>query len=360
MTTKAEKRLKKLWRLAGGQLGGMLVTSPENVRYLSGFTGTEGTLVLTRDGGFFFTDGRYTTQACQQVQAFEVITFRRKLAEIGRLLKKKRLSPVGFESRSVTVSFLRELEREARGVQFVPCDEQLDGLRAVKDAAEIRLLKKAARIASESLAEILPLIRPGISETDVAAELEFRMRRRGGDAAAFQTIVASGLRSALPHGTASEKKIENGDLVTIDYGAVYQGFCSDETCTFVAGRPSAKQKKIYETVRQAHDLALEAVCPGRLLSDVDAAARMHIDGAGYKRYFNHGTGHGVGLCVHEPPVVSFRSRATMQKGMVFTVEPGIYLPGWGGVRIEDTVCVTADGYELITPSNKDLQSIGDC
>lgn len=353
-----KKRIKKLWQIVDTELDGMLITSPENVRYLSGFSGTEGTMVLTRSEGFFLTDGRYTTQARQQVKDFTVITFKEKWKEIGRIIKKLKIKFLGFESRNLTVAFLHDLEKEAPSITLKHYAEALDALRAVKDAEEIRILRKAALIASESLKEVIPLIKPGVREIDIATELEYHMRKKGGNAIAFQTIVASGYCSALPHGVASKKKIEKGEFVIVDYGVVYQGYSSDETCTFVVGKPTKKQKRIYETVKKAHDLAIEAVQHGKPLKEVDDAARSYIEKMGYKKYFSHSTGHGIGLSVHEPPVVSFRTNGTIQRGMVFTVEPGVYLPGWGGVRIEDTVVVKSSGCELITPTDKSLKSVG--
>jgi len=351
------KKTKKLWELINHDTDGMLVTSPENVRYLCGFSGTEGTLLLTRGKSFFLTDGRYATQARQQIKQFSIVTFSEKWKSLARIIKKLRVRSLGFEARHVTVAFFRELQKESPGLKLNPYAEELDGLRMVKEPGEIRILRDAARIAAESLQEALRLIRRGIRELDIATELEYRMKKKGADGPAFKTIVASGVRSALPHGTATSKRIRPGELLTIDYGVVYQGYCSDETCTFVVGSPSPKQKKIYETVRRAHDRALQAIVPGQALKNIDAAARAHIAQNGYKKYFNHGTGHGIGLCVHEPPVVSFRSTMTAKKGMLFTIEPGIYIPGWGGVRIEDTVVVTDQGCEIVTPTDKRLRCI---
>jgi len=350
-----KKRFTKLWKLIGSKVDGMFITSPENVRYLCGFSGTEGSLLLTKTEGFFLTDGRYTTQAKEQVKDCTVITFKEKTKEISRIIKKLGIISLGFESRHVTVTFLRDLEKANPALTCVAYSGALDGLRAVKDAQEIRILKRAAAIAAESLEEIFPLIRPGVREIEIAAELEYRMKKKGGDTLAFPTIVASGYRSALPHGIASDKQIRRGEFVVIDYGVVYQGYASDETCTVVVGKPTIKKKGIYDIVKKAHDLAIKAIAPGKPLKKIDAVARNYIKKNGYEKNFNHGTGHGLGLNVHEPPVVSFRSQVNIQAGMVFTVEPGIYVPGWGGVRIEDTVHVTQSGCEFITRTDKKLR-----
>jgi Xaa-Pro aminopeptidase len=351
-----EKRLKKLWQLISTDADAILITSPENVRYLSGFAGTEGTLLLTRNMGFFLTDGRYATQAKELVEGYSIIIFKEKHNELGKLIKKLNIKSLGFESRNITVASILELEKQTGQVNLKPYAEELDSLRTVKDSDEVRLLEKAAMIASESLREVIPLIKPGIREIEIAAEIEYHMRQKGGNDIAFQTIVASGFRSALPHGVASAKEIKTGDIVIIDFGVVYMGYSSDETCTFMVGKPTKKQKRVFTTVKKAHDLAINAVKPGVALKHIDAVARSYIEKKGYGKFFNHGTGHGIGLCIHENPVVSFRSKQPIEKGMVFTIEPGVYIPEWGGVRIEDTLVVTSDGCEVITRSDKNFKS----
>jgi Xaa-Pro aminopeptidase len=353
-----KKRAKKVFQLAGKELDGIFISSPENVRYLTGFSGTEGSLLLLKDQGFFLTDGRYTVQAREQVKDFKTIIFMEKWKALGWLINKFKLKSIGNESKNLTLDLFNAMKKEAGAVKFEPLAEKLDKLRAVKEPAEIRALKKAAAIAAESLEEVIPMISPGVKEVEIASELEYRMRKKGGESIAFQTIVASGWRSALPHGSATDKKIKKGEFVTIDYGVVCSGYASDETCTFVVGKPTAKQKKIYDTVKKAHDLAINKIMSGRSLKGIDAAARKHIEKSGYGKYFTHSTGHGLGLCVHEYPVVSFRAKDSIKTGMVFTVEPGIYIPKWGGVRIEDTVLVKKQGFELITKTNKTLRSVG--
>jgi len=349
-----KKRIKRLWQLVDEKTEGMLITSSENVRYLCGFSGTEGSIFMTRREGFFLTDGRYTTQAREQVTGLAVITFREKVKGIASIIKKLRIRSVGYEARSLTVAFFKDIEKEVPEITLKPYSDSLDQLRTIKDAAEITLLKKAAHIAALSLTQVMPLIRPGVREIEIAAELEYRIRKNGGEGPSFPFIVASGYRGALPHGVASQKKIAAEDFVVIDYGAIYSGYASDETCTFVVGSPTRKQQKIYAIVREAHDRAIAVLKPRQSLKGIDGAARNYIEKQGYKKYFNHGTGHGIGLAVHEPPRVSFLSDATALEGMVITIEPGIYLPGWGGVRIEDTVVVLKKGVEIITEMNKAL------
>lgn len=352
------KRLAKFWKLIGKNADAMLVTSPENVRYLCGFSGTEGSLLLGRDSGFFLTDGRYTTQARKEVSGFPVITFKKKWEHIGRLAARMNIKRLGYEARHVSVAVLQDIEKHAGKCALAPVSTALDSLRACKDAGEIRLLKKAARIAADSLALVLPLIKPGLREVELAAELDYRMRCNGGQGSSFPTIVASGARSALPHAAPSDKKIMPGDLVTIDYGTLYEGYCSDETCTFVVGKTNARQKKLYALVKQAHDLAIEALAHGRACRDVDAFARNYLKENGCGKYFTHGTGHGVGMSVHEFPSVTSAFDAVLERSMVITIEPGLYIPGWGGIRIEDMLVVRKDGCEYITCTGKDLTVLG--
>jgi Xaa-Pro aminopeptidase len=268
-----------------------------------------------------------------------------------------KIERLGYESRHISVAMLGELEKKTKK-ELCPVGTEIEALRACKDAGEIRLLKKAARIAADSLAQVLPLIRPGLREIELAAELEYRMRLNGGQGCSFPTIVASGRRSALPHAATTARAIKSGDLLTIDYGTIFEGYCSDETCTFVVGTPTARQKRLYALVKKAHDRAIEALKQGKSARTVDAVARGCIKRAGYEKYFTHGTGHGVGLNVHEYPTVSTASEAGLQSGMVITIEPGLYIPGWGGIRIEDTLAVRTQGYDCITRTNKDLTVLG--
>ena len=352
------QRISRFWKCVGSHADGMLVTSPENVRYLCGFSGSEGTLLMTRAQGFFLTDGRYTTHARREVSGFPVVTFKKKWEQIGRLAARLKIGRLGYEARHISVAVLQELERHAGQRELHPLAAELDSLRSCKDAGEISLLKKAARIAADSLAQVLPLVRPGMREVELAAELDYRMRCNGGQGSAFPTIVASGACSALPHAAPSDKKIRAGDLLTIDYGTLYEGYCSDETCTFVVGKASARQKKLYGLVRQAHDMAIETLACGLNARDIDANARNHLSKHGCGKYFTHGTGHGVGLNVHEFPTVSPTSDAVLRTGMVITIEPGIYIPGWGGIRIEDTLAIRKQGCDYITRTNKDLTVLG--
>jgi len=239
--------------------------------------------------------------------------------------------------------------------ELVPLDEEIRSARILKEASEIRAMRRAIAIAEEALLGNLHLIKPGISERDVALEIEFEMRRLGAESIAFDTIIASGSRGALPHGKASDKILAKGDMVVIDFGARFHGYHSDQTCTVCLGRPTPEQKKVYAIVKEAHDRAIDSIRVGVPFRDIDRKARQWIDQKGYGPRFGHGLGHGVGLAVHEEPRISPDSSGVAEKGMVFTVEPGIYIPEAWGVRIEDMVLVGQGGGEILTQIDKDLK-----
>jgi Xaa-Pro aminopeptidase len=241
--------------------------------------------------------------------------------------------------------------------QWLPLQDEIQSLRLHKSANEIRLIETAAELNLAGFAEIRHMIRPGVREVEIALALEFALRKHGAEEKAFDIIVASGERGALPHGVASDKLLAEGELVTIDFGCRYSGYHSDETVTFALGCVADELRRMYDIVQEAHDRAIAAVAPGIVLAELDRIARDYIKGCGYAEYFGHGLGHGVGLAVHEAPVVASRSKAVAEAGMVFTVEPGIYVPGTGGVRIEDMVLVTADGHQVLTKIPKTLQNI---
>ncbi|MBK5276014.1 MAG: aminopeptidase P family protein [Desulfuromonadales bacterium] len=335
-------------------LDAILFTSLENIRYFCGFSGSDGALMLTRDEAWFLCDSRYTTQAAEEVGNAEVREFAAKYEAICGLIIEKGIRRFGFEATRMPVSDFRQLSERLPGSELVGIGTTLDAVRSCKDQGEIELLARVAALASDSLQSVLAYIKPGIRETDLALELEIEMRRRGADARAFDFIVASGVRGAMPHGRASDKLLRSGELVTIDFGALKDGYHSDETVTVAVGRPDARSCEIHEIVRQAHDRAVAAVRPGMCCRDIDAIARDFIREHGYGDYFGHGLGHGVGLEIHEKPVISPRSETIIEKGMVFTIEPGIYVPGFGGVRIEDTVVVASDGCRLLTRAPKEL------
>lgn len=351
------QRLTKLYNfLAERNLDGIIINKPENVTYFSGFTGDSGFLLINRDQKKLFTDFRYIEQAEKQAPEYDIVRIGAQPYEIVKAnIHELGLKYIGFESDFVVYDLYNKLNA-FDNIDFMP--QHLDTLRMIKDAVELDRIRKAVDIADQAFIHILSVIKPGVSEQEIAAELEYHMRKLGSEKAAFDTIVASGTRGALPHGIASAKKIETGDMVTMDYGAVYKGYHSDITRTVVVGKANARQKNIYQTVLTAQLTGVHTVKPGIHADEVDSAARDIIGEAGYKEYFGHGLGHGVGLAIHEEPRLSpAGTNVLLTENMVVTVEPGIYLPGWGGIRIEDTVVVAADGAQVLTSSSKELIEI---
>ena len=340
------------------ELEAILFFNLPNIRYLCGFTGTDGVLFLSAKETVFLTDSRYSTQATQQVNATRCNCYKNKFSGIVDELSRQLVKRVGFDAEGLTVAAFNELNKMApEGIEWVPLTEQIRPLRACKSREEVEFLEQAAQLNKMAFEKILPLVKPGISELQIALELEFALKRLGGEANAFDFIVASGKRGALPHGVASNKLLQMGELVTIDFGTRVNGYHSDETVTLAIGGIDGNLRQIFDYVLKAHDLALDAIRPGLKLSDLDAVARTYLTEKGYGEYFGHGLGHGVGLEIHEYPAVSSRTEARLQKGMVITIEPGIYLPGIGGVRIEDTVVVTAKGYRKLTRIPKQFKQV---
>lgn len=340
-------------------LDAMLVTRPANLRYFSGFTGTDGALIVTLQETIFLTDSRYIIQAGEEVVADQRHEYTVQTEGIIAALENCGVRKVGYEAENLTCAALARLRtRSGQGIEWVGLDRPMLGLRGIKDSIELAVLEEAAHLAAAAFEEIVPLLRPGIAEREIAFALEFAMRRLGGDEKSFDLIVASGERGALPHGAASDRILRAGELVTIDFGLRLHGYCSDETVTLALGEIDAELERVYDTVYQAQQAALAAIRPGVPLKEIDAVARNTIAAAGYAAFFGHGLGHGVGLEVHEYPTLSPRSVDIAQVGMVFTVEPGIYLPGKGGVRLEDMVVVTDDGCRKLTCISKKLRRLG--
>lgn len=335
----------------------LLVSSLPNIRYFTGFTGSDGVLILTLTKVFLLVDGRYVTQAQEQSPECAIVCYKKKIASVQTTLQDCGITRLGFESERVTVATHTALVAALPTIDFIPLAAELDELRQCKDPEELALLAAAAELSSSALQQVVRDLRPGQTELEISLALEFAMKRAGAEACAFDFIVASGVRGALPHGRASNKKILAGELITIDFGSVCSGYYSDETVTVAVGTADAKQREIYQIVKEAHDLAITAVKPGVPLAELDAIARNHIADHGYAEYFGHGLGHGVGLEIHEKPAVNGTSEQKAAVGMVFTIEPGIYIPGWGGVRIEDTVVVTATGSSLLTKSTKEFNLV---
>lgn len=345
--------------LSGHGLDALLVTSPANLRYLCGFSGgSDGALVLTPHATIFLTDSRYTTQAKTEVTAGECREYAVQADGIVACLADCGVVRVGFEAEHLSCAALERLrERSADRQEWIALGRPLLTLRGIKDDGEIAAIERAAHLAADAFAEIEPLLKPGVAEREVALALEFALRRRGGDEKSFDLIVASGERGALPHGTASSRLLASGECVTIDFGVRLNGYCSDETVTVALGAPTAELERVHALVYRAQQEAIAAIRPGVELRAIDAIAREIIAAGGYGPCFGHGLGHGVGLEVHEYPTLSPRSTDTAQVGMVFTVEPGIYLPGTGGVRLEEMVVVTPAGCRRLTRLPKELRRL---
>lgn len=338
-----------------GNIDGMLLANLLNIRYCCGFSGSEGLLLAHGEGMTLFVDGRYTVQAGQEAADVHIIEAADVIGGLLEFLAGGIVSKLGFEASAITHErYLKLSQGLSDGIELVSLSGAVDGMRSRKDAGEIGRLKTAAAIAARALTKTIESIRPGMRERECAALLDWNLVMEGSEKPSFDTIVASGANGALPHARPGSRRMEAGDFIVIDYGAICEGYHSDETCTIALGPVSDEKRRIYETVLSAHDRAIEAVKPGVLCRDIDARARGYIEDAGFGRYFVHGTGHGVGLDVHEAPRLSATSDQRLEEGMVVTVEPGIYIPGVCGVRIEDMVLVTADGSERITGMPKDL------
>lgn len=357
----SEPRLLRLRaRLAGLECPAALIQNPESVRYLTGFSGSSAVLAVTGDRALFLTDSRYRTQAREECAGVE---FRLIASSAGyadataELVRELGSQVVGFEADFLTVSGLRELQEKAPGITLRPLDNLVLPLRRIKDPEELRRIEAACAIADRAFARLLPQVRAGAVERELAAELEYLMKREGAEREAFETIVASGVRSALPHGRATGKRLEAGDLVTFDFGARLEGYCSDITRTVVVGRATDRQREVYGVVREALAAATAAIRAGADARTVDAVARDLIAARGFGAHFGHGLGHGLGRAVHDHPGFSPRAELTLEAGMVLTVEPGIYIEGWGGVRIEDDVVVTADGCRVLTGTERELMEL---
>lgn len=339
------------------QLEGFMIFSAENRRYLSGFSGSSGVLLITMDEALLLTDFRYLEQAAEEsaFYGFEVI---RHEPQIWKTVAEKMLELLGkrwgFESDQLLEKDHRFLVENAPSAILVPSERLTTGMRQVKTTEEIELIAAAVAITDQAWAKVRGEIKAGLKETEIAALFEFYQRRLGASGASFETIVASGPRSALPHGVASDRIIQDGDLVVLDGGAVYNGYCSDLTRTVAVGAAGAKAVEIYEIVLRAQEKAISCIKPGMTGREADALAREVIAEAGYAEEFGHSLGHSLGLAIHEEPRLSPREETILTPGMVLTVEPGIYLPGWGGVRIEDVVVVTEDGCRVLTQSGKTL------
>jgi Xaa-Pro aminopeptidase len=333
----------------------LIISRMAHIRYLTGFTGSNAMLIVKPRSFHFLTDSRYATQAHTEVKEWKIsIVQKGMMEEVKRRGLLRTVRRIGFESTHIFHSQYENYKKLIPGKKWVPLTETLEPYLAVKNNIEIEQIEKAIAVAEKSFTEILSLIRPGMREREIAAELSYRMHRNGAEKNAFDIIVAGGARSALPHGVASERRIKNNEVLLLDFGCVVNGYHSDITRTVFIGRAGAKEKKVYTIVREALDRAIEAAAGGRSCKEVDSAARSHIKDHGYGKYFGHSLGHGIGLDIHELPRLSPVSEGVLQAGNVVTMEPGIYIPGSFGIRIEDDVSITPDGIKMLTRLSREI------
>ena len=349
-------RLEKLRsQFASLKIDAFLVTFPPHIRYLSGFSGSSGIGLVTQDVSYFLTDGRYADQVKSEIRGWKTFITQRSVFD--EMYRRKFLQPgtrVGFDGNTVTYTQFTDIKQALPKVKFLPKADCIERIAVVKDDGEIAKIRRAVEITDRVFTEIIPLLKPGVSELDIAAEISYRQRKHGSEADAFESIVASGERSALPHGRATSKKLKKHELVTLDFGCVVDGYHSDMTRTVVLGTPKTEAKKIYNIVLDAQVRAIESVRSGMKTKDLDAVARTYIRKKGYDKFYRHSLGHGLGLQIHEPPRISVLSTAMLETGNVVTIEPGIYIPNFGGVRIEDDVIVRNGTCEVLNKSPKEL------
>ncbi len=327
------------------------ITGKANIFYYSGFTSEDASLVVTKERAILITDSRYTIQAKNQASDFEIYDIKNGLSTVFSDVGAR---TIAYEEEYLSVAQFEKLKNGVKKAEYIMAQELIDEPRQVKEQWEIERIKKAEALGDKAFLNTLEYIKAGVSEKEIAHRLENFMRINGAEGVSFETIVASGERSAMPHGVASDKIIEKGDFVTLDFGCIFDGYCSDMTRTVVVGKATDKQKEIYNIVLKAQQEAMKEVRDGVKCSYIDRIARDIIKSAGYEENFAHSLGHSLGIQIHESPNFSSRSVAIARTGNVITVEPGIYIEGFGGVRIEDVVAIKKDGYENLTTSPKDL------
>lgn len=346
-------------RIRSEGLDGIVITGQANRRYLSGFTGSNGVLLIGAETAKLISDFRYKSQAALESPDFDLILLKDNLWKtVGETVQALKWARVGFEAEHLTVAENKRLTESAPSVEWIGVQTWVEKLRSIKEPEEITRIKEAVHLTDQAWNEVWPTFRPGESEKDIVLRLEIAMRRHGADGLAFETIVASGPRGALPHGHAGERQLAEGDLVVCDFGCILNGYHSDMTRTVAIGKVDARQRELYELVLRAQMEAIAEIKPGISGREGDRLARRIIEGAGYGEYFGHSLGHSLGLEIHENPRLSVLEDTILAPGMVLTVEPGIYLPEWGGIRIEDVVVITESGCEILTSSDKNLTIIG--
>jgi Xaa-Pro aminopeptidase len=352
------QRVRAALETAGGDA--LLETHPPNIYYLSGFTGDSGILLVQPASVTLFTDGRFTVQAKEESPGVRTHIHRgvTLVASVGAYLRDKNRVRVGISASRLSLANWTILKKTAgKSVRWVDCDGLVDRLRAVKDATETDRIRDAARVGSEVMEETIRLVRPGVTELDLAAEIGYRMRQKGASGESFEAIVAAGPRSALPHARPTARQIGRNELVVLDLGAILRRYCSDLTRTVYVGRAPVRIRRWYQAVLEAQAAARAAVKAGVTTGGIDAAARGLLQRKGLGRYFVHSTGHGIGLEIHEDPRLARGQKGLLETGNVITLEPGVYVEGVGGIRIEDDVLVTPRGAEVLTTASREFLEI---
>ncbi len=337
------------------EFDGVLLTSPHNMRYFSGFSGGEGAVLIQKSSRTLFTDSRYIEQAQNEVKDFEVVLWK-GFTDLCSFIDGQMLKKIAFEDGFLTVDLYNRLKERTK-TDYIGKSNEIEKRRMIKTAYEIEKIRQAEEIGDKAFSHILGYIKEGVSERDISAELEYFMKKQGAEKTSFDTIVISGKKTSMPHGTPDDKKIEKGDFITLDFGCVFDGYCSDMTRTVVLGKATDKQKEIYDIVYEAQMAGLEAIKSGESCKNADKSARDIIEKAGYGQYFGHSLGHGVGLMIHELPNLSPKSDIILEDNMVVSCEPGIYIPDFGGVRIEDLVVVSGEKCTVLSKSQKKLTEI---
>ena len=335
------------------ELDGIIINNLKNVYYLTGFWGSNGTVFISRDRQILVTDARYIIAAKQEVTGFEIFAERDELTTIAKIAKDMGLSRIGFED-EISVSYYHRMQGAFEGLELVPQTQFVEALRMIKDEAEIETIRKACSISDRAFHDVLEFIKPGKTEIEIANFLDFRMRELGAAGLSFDTILASGINSSKPHAHPMHKPVELGEAITMDFGCLYEHYVSDMTRTVYLGHVSDEQAEIYNTVLKANQALIDQAKAGLGFRDFDKIPRDIIVEAGYGEYFTHGIGHGIGLDIHEEPYFSQTSTEVIKSGMVLTDEPGIYIEGKYGVRIEDDILITDTGCELLTLAPKEL------
>ncbi|MCX5813064.1 MAG: Xaa-Pro peptidase family protein [Proteobacteria bacterium] len=353
-----ENRIEKVHNLIYEKdLDACVIRGMDNIFYLTGFKGSEGTLVITKGDVLLITDFRYVTYANEVTKDVKIVELMSKKNVLSEICEKYVIRRMGFDSYHTMYKIYSMWKDTITNTEFIPLENEIEEIRQCKDPEEIDAIIKAVDISTNAFIEVFEKICSDKTEKEIADELEYTMRRMGADCPSFDTIVASGARAALPHAVPTNKKIKEGETIIIDFGSCVDGYCSDETCTILIGQVNGKIKEIFKIVNDARELGIEKARAGMSTKDLDMIVRGVIDDAGYGKFFGHGVGHGVGVAVHEAPSINSTGEGILEENMVITIEPGIYLPALGGVRLEDMLLITDNGTKVLTHIRKDMLQI---